>query len=119
MRDFHELLVWQKGHTLTLTIYKVTVGFPKCELYGLSSQMRQAVASIPANIAEDCGRGGNGDLRRSLQIAMGSASELEYPLLLAHDLEYLSPPDYQRCSHKTIEIKKMLASFIQKVKADC
>jgi four helix bundle protein len=118
MKDFRELLVWQKGHALTLSIYKGTAGLPKYELYGLTSQIRRAAASIPANIAEGCGRGGDGDLARSLQIAMGSASELEYYLLLAHDLEYLSPDDYRLFNQRTIEVKQMLAAFIQKVKAD-
>jgi four helix bundle protein len=118
MKDFRELLVWQKGHALTLAIYRGTVTFPKHELYGLTSQMRRAAASIPANIAEGCGRGGDGDLGRSLQIAMGSASELEYHLLLACDLEYLSSSDYQLLNQRTIEVKRMLASFIQKIKAD-
>jgi four helix bundle protein len=118
MKDFRELLVWQKGHALTLAVYKGTITFPKHELYGLTSQTRRAAASIPANIAEGCGRGGDGDLARSLQIAMGSASELEYHLLLAHDLEYLPNQDYHRLGHQTIEIKRMLAAFIQKIKAD-
>ncbi|HTU93663.1 MAG TPA: four helix bundle protein [Gemmataceae bacterium] len=118
MKDFRELLVWQKGHALTLAIYKGTTIFPKHELYGLTSQVRRAAASIPANIAEGCGRGGDGDLGRSLQIAMGSASELEYHLLLAHDLEYLPPHDYQRFSQQTIEIKRMLSAFILKIRAD-
>jgi four helix bundle protein len=118
MKDFRELLVWQKGHALTLAIYKGTTTFPKHELYGLTSQIRRAAASIPANIAEGCGRGGDGDLGRSLQIAMGSASELEYHLLLAHDLEYLPPHEYQRLNHQTIEIKRMLSAFILKIKAD-
>jgi four helix bundle protein len=118
MRDFREIHVWRKGHSLTLAIYKATVKFPQCELYGQTTQIRRAAASIPANIAEGCGRGGDGDLGRFLQIAMGSASELEYHLLLAHDLQYLSTTEYQSLNEKIIEIKRMLAAFIQKLKAD-
>lgn len=81
MRDFRELKVWQKSHQLTLAIYKATVKFPKDEMYGLTSQIRRASASIAANIAEGCGRNGEAELGRFLQIAMGSASELEYQVV--------------------------------------
>ena len=83
MQDFRQLKVWRKAHSLALAIYKGTVRFPRTELYGLTSQIRRACVSIPANIAEGCGRGGDPELGRFLQIAMGSASELEYHLLLA------------------------------------
>jgi four helix bundle protein len=78
MRDFREFKVWEKAHSLTLDIYKATATFPRAEMYGLTSQLRRASSSIPANIAEGCGRGGNAELARFLQIGMGSASELEY-----------------------------------------
>jgi len=119
MKAFHDLLVWQKSHALTLADYGDTVGLPKHDWYGLTSQIRRASASIPANIAEGCGRGGNGELGRFLQIAMGSASELEYHLHLAHDLEYMSFDSYRELNQQTIEVKRMLAALIQKVKADC
>lgn len=80
MRDFRELKVWEKSHQLTLAIYKITAIFPREELYGLTIQIRRASASIPANIAEGCGRNGVAELARFLHIAMGSASELEYHL---------------------------------------
>jgi len=78
LKDFRKLKVWEKSHDLTLAVYKATAAFPRKELYGLTSQIRRACASIPANIAEGCGRGGDPELARFLQIAMGSASELEY-----------------------------------------
>jgi four helix bundle protein len=78
MKDFQELNVWRKAHTLTLDVYRATRGFPKKELYGLTSQMRRCCASIPANIAEGCGRPGDAELARFCQIALGSASELQY-----------------------------------------
>ncbi len=118
MRDFRELKVWEKGHRLTLAVYKVTAMFPREELYGLTSQVRRSCASIPANIAEGCGRSGEAELARFLGIAMGSASELEYHLLLAHDLNLLDISDYERLTKEVTEIKRMLTSFVQKLKAD-
>ena len=118
MKDFRKQKVWQKAHDLALEVYRVTEAFPKTELFGLTSQIRRAGVSIPANIAEGCGRDTDADFARFLQIAMGSASELEYHLLLAHDLEFLSDPDYERLNNKTTEVKQMLTSFIKKLKAD-
>jgi four helix bundle protein len=118
LKDFRKQKVWQKGHRLTLEVYKVTEGFPKDELYGLTAQIRRSCASIPANIAEGCGREGEAELARFFQIAMGSASELEYHLLLARDLKFLDDHDYKRLSGGTTEIKQMLSSFIKKLKAD-
>ena len=118
MKDFRKQKVWQKSHRLTLALYKATSGFPKEELYGLTSQIRGAGSSIPANIAEGCGRDGDAELARFLQIARGSASELEYHLLLGHDLDFLSDPDYHQLSQETTELKQMLTSFIKKLKAD-
>ncbi|WP_424097186.1 four helix bundle protein [Moorena producens] len=118
MRDFRELKVWGKAHKLTLSVYRATQVFPKEELYGLTSQIRRSCASIPANIAEGCGRTGKAELARFLQIAMGSASELEYHLLLAHDLNLLKAQDYESLAADVIEIKRMLTCFIKKLKAD-
>jgi four helix bundle protein len=118
LRDFRELKVWEKAHLLTQAVYKATTTFPKDELYGLTSQIRRACASVPANIAEGCGRGSDAELARFLQIAMGSASELEYYFLLARDLNLLSGPKYERLTREVTEVKKMLASFILKLKAD-
>lgn len=118
MRDFRGLKVWEKAHGLVLAVYLATSAFPKDELYGLTSQVRRAGASIPANIAEGCGRSGDAELARFMQIAMGSASELEYHLLLAHDLEFLNQPDYARLTQEVIEVKRMLTAFIQKLRAD-
>ena len=102
---------------MTLAVYKATVAFPREEQYGLKSQIRRSCASVPANIAEGCGRGTNADLARFLQIALGSASELQYHLRLAHDLSILKPRDHERLTREVKEIKRMLTSFIKNLKA--
>src|ERR1700693_5718650 len=95
MKDFRDLQVWHKAHALTLASYRVTSEFPKQEMYGLTSQVRRCAASIAANIAEGCGRRGNGEFYRFLNMALGSASELEYHFLLAHDLNFVSEESYK------------------------
>ena len=117
-RDFRELKVWQKAHDLTLRVYKATAQFPREELYGLTSQIRRAGVSIPANIAEGCGRSTDAQLAQFLEIAMGSASELEYLLLLSHDLTFLSRSDWESLSESVTEIKRMLSAFRQRLKSD-
>lgn len=116
MKDFKSLLVWEKSHKLTLDIYKATQEYPRDEMFSLTSQTRRAAASIPANIAEGCGRRGDAELGRFFQIAMGSACELEYHVLLAHDLNFLSAQEYARLSSTVEEVKRMLATFISKLK---
>ncbi len=113
MQDFHNLKVWQKSHQLVLSIYKATTKFPEDELYGLTSQIRRAATSIPANIAEGSARGTDPDFGRFLIIAQGSASELDYHLLLSRDLKYLDPNDYQTLSEHLAEIRRMLNTFTQ------
>lgn len=115
MRNFRDLKVWEKGHELTLAVCEATVLFPRDELYGLTSQTRLFCASIPANIAEGCGRGSNEDLARFLQMAMGSATELEY--LLARDPGLLDPPEYETLEKETIEVKRMHTSFIRSLRS--
>lgn len=118
MRDFRKLKVWEKAHQLTLAVYRVTRAFPKEELYGLTSQTRRSCASIPSNMAEGCGRHGNNEFVRFLDIASGSASELDYHLLLARDLQLLTQPQYHDLAAKTTEVKQMLTSLIQKVRPE-
>ena len=118
MKNFKELKVWERGHKLTLEIYKVTSSFPREEMYGLTSQMRRACASIATNIAEGCGRNSDSELARFFDISMGSASELEYLLLLTRDLNLINSPDYSELTSDVVEIKRMLASFIKKLRAD-
>jgi len=113
MKDFHNLQVWEKAHALTLTIYRETAAFPAQKSYGLTSQIRRAAVSIPANIAEGCGRQTEADFARFLQISMGSASEVEYHLLLAHGLGFLADATYADLNQRVIEIKRMLAALLQ------
>jgi len=118
MRDFRQIRVWEKAHQLTLEIYKTTLRFPREELYGLTSQLRRASASIPANISEGFGRGGNVELARFLQIAMGSAYEVEYHALLAKDLGFISTDSYDQLETQIVEVKRMLAVLLLKVGAE-
>ena len=116
MRDFRELKVWERSHRLVLDVYDVTNKFPRRETYGLTAQLRRCCISIPANIAEGCGRSGDAELGRFMLISMGSANELEYYLLLARDLGSLGSQDYERLSQRTKEVKRMLSTFITKLR---
>jgi four helix bundle protein len=116
MKDFRNLQVWEKAHKLALDIYKATATFPKDEIYGLTSQICRSSTSIPTNIAEGCGRNSEAELARFMSISMGSASEVEYQLLLAHDLGYLEQETYAELHEKVIEVKRMLAGFIKTLK---
>jgi four helix bundle protein len=115
MKDFRELKVWQKAHLLTLAVYRITNGFPKNELFGLTSQVRRACASVSANIAEGCCRSTDADFARFLVIAMGSASEVDYHLLLAKDLGLLNESQYGPLALSVSEVKRMLTAFIQRL----
>ena len=116
MRDFHKLGIWQRSHQLTLDVYKASKTFPKGELFGLTSQTRRASSSIPTNIAEGCGRASNKDYAHFLQIAIGSASEVEYELLLAHDLEYINDEAFNKLTSETIAIRKMIIKYQSELK---
>ena len=118
MKDLRQLQVWDKAHQLALAIYKITKEFPKEELYGLTSQIRRASMSIPTNIAEGCGKYTDADFARFLQIAMGSASETEYQLLLSHDLGFLNSEQYSVLNADITEVKRMLASLLRTLRAD-
>ena len=113
MRDFRELTVWQKAHELVLEVYRQSSDSPSDERFGLTSQLRKAAVSIPSNIAEGCGRGSDRDFSRFLSIAAGSASEVEYQILLARDLRYLSDEAYGPLNENVNEVKRILNSFMQ------
>jgi len=117
VKDYRQLAVWQRSHQLTLAIYAATKSFPKEELFGLTGQLRRAAASVPANLAEGCGRDSDAELKRFIDIAHGSASEAEYHLLLALDLHYLSPDAHAPLANEIAQIKRMLGAFARKLKA--
>jgi four helix bundle protein len=117
MMDFRKLKVWEKSHLLTLEVYKVAGLLPASERYGLAEQMRRACMSAPANIAEGCGRSSDSDQARFFQIAMGSASELDYHLLLGRDLGFLSTEEHGRLSSDLVEVKKMLSGMIRRLRS--
>ncbi|MEQ1642878.1 MAG: four helix bundle protein [Pyrinomonadaceae bacterium] len=118
MKDFRTLKIWEKAHRLTLDIYAATKAFPKEEFFGVTSQIRRATSSIPANIAEGCGKGSDADFSRFLQIAFGSACEVEYHLILSRDLGYLTALQYANLNDNLISTKRMLAALIGKIKSD-
>lgn len=111
MQDFHQLDVWTFSHSLTLNVYRATAAFPGDERFGLTSQLRRGCASIPANIAEGCGRDSSADFARFLQVALGSASETEYHLLLARDLRYLKDAEHSELELQVQRIKRMLSGL--------
>ena len=117
MKDFKDLTVWRKPHQVALEVYGATRQFPREELYGLTSQMRRAATSVPANIAEGCGRRSEGDLNRFLRIARGSAVELEYHLLLARELGLLRDANDKELGHKVDETQRMLTALIRRLEA--
>lgn len=117
MQNYKDLKVWDKAHQLTLHVYKESKLFPKDELYSLTNQLRRATSSIPANIAEGCGKNSAPDLANFLNIALGSANEAEYFILLSKDLNYLSHEKYDLLFNMVNEVKAMLISLINKVRA--
>ncbi len=118
MRDYRKMQVWEKAHQFTLRLYQITACFPKEEMYGLTSQIRRAAASIPANIAEGAGRETQAELVHFLYVASGSAAELDYHLLLARDLGYIESHDYPELENCINEIKRMLHGFEKRVKSN-
>jgi four helix bundle protein len=118
MQNFRNLKVWSKSHKFTLDVYQLTRPFPLDERFGLTNQIRRACASIGANLAEGCGRKSDADMARFVQIAMGSASEAEYHLLLAHDLHFLAAADYKRLNGEVTEIKRMLSALLSTLRAN-
>ena len=118
MKDFRNLQVWQKAHKVVLDVYKCTKHFPSEEIYGMTRQMRTAASSVPINIAEGCGRGSDADLRRFLQMAMGSTSDLEHQLQLSCELQYLSPSIYAPLNENVVEVKKMLSGLMKKLRSN-
>jgi four helix bundle protein len=115
MRNCRDLQVWSKAHHLTFELYRISRQFPREEIYGITSQLRRAAVSIGANLAEGCGRRTSNELARFVRVAMGSASELDYHLLLCRDLGFMSSDDFSISTAKLTEVRKMLTSFLQSV----
>jgi four helix bundle protein len=115
LKDFKELKVWHKTYELALAVYEVSRCFPREEIYGLTSQLRRAAVSVGANIAEGCGRRSDGELVRFLQIARGSASEIEHHLLLARDLKFLDGTKHQGIEKRLQEVQRMLTSLVSSI----
>ncbi len=116
MQNFKDLILWQEAHQLTLKVYGVSKSFPKEEVFGLTSQIRRSASSIPCNIAEGCGRYTSKDFANFLQIALGSANETDYLLLLAKDLNYLSENDFINLQEKINKIRAMNINLLEKVR---
>ena len=115
MRDFHELKVWEKAHQLVLAVYRISHSFPQNEIYALTSQIRRAAISVTSNIAEGCGRNTKTEFARFLQIALGSACEVQYQLLLSRDLCYIDSLEFQQLDNEISEVKRMLTGLIRKL----
>jgi four helix bundle protein len=118
MRNFKELKVWQKAHQLVLAVYRDSSAFPAEERFGLTAHLRKTALSIPSNIAEGCGRESERELARFLSIAAGSTNELDYQLLLAHDLGYLPDDSFHLLAEQVGEVRRMLCRFLQSLGAD-
>jgi four helix bundle protein len=116
MRNYRDLQVWKKAHWLTLAVYRETKSFPAEERFGLTSQIRRACASIPANLAEGCGRRSDGEMGRFIQIAMGSGAELSYHLLLARDLGILQEAEYHSLIGDLDQVMRMLSALSAKLR---
>lgn len=115
MKDFKELKVWHKAYRLSLQVYEASRAFPREEIYGLTSQLRRSIVSVGANIAEGCGRRSDGELVRFLQIARGSASEVEHHLILSRDLKFLSVNTHQALDKQLQEVQRMLTSLVNSI----
>lgn len=116
MQNYKDLKVWEKAHQFTLFVYETSKSFPKEELYALVSQLRRAASSIPANIAEGCGKNSPAEFAHYLNIALGSANESEYFLILSKDLKYIKQEEFENMALVINEIKAMLISLINKVR---
>jgi four helix bundle protein len=116
MQNFKELIVWKKAHENALMVYQLTKSFPREEQYGITSQLRRASVSVPTNIAEGCGKFTQKDFANFLQTSLGSSQEVEYLILLAFELTYITEKDYLKLNQSINEVKAMLISLIKKIR---
>ena len=117
MQDYKNIFAWQRAHELTLMVYQYTQAFPAAERYGMQSQMRRAAYSVPSNIAEGSSRKSDNDFRRFLEIALGSLKELQYFVLLATDLTYLTPNAQATLDAAIGQVFAPLSGFIKRLDA--
>jgi four helix bundle protein len=115
VQDFRELDDWKKAHTLVLAIYRITEKFPRVEDFGLTIQLRRSASSVAMRIAEGCGRSNNQEFAVDLRGVTASANELEYLLLLAHDLSYIDKADHGRLSDAAVEVRKMVSGLLKRL----
>ena len=115
MRDFKKYDIWKLSHSFTLKIYDVTKSYPKEEIYGMISQIRRASSSIPTNISEGCGRDSDAEFNRYLTIAVGSASEVEYLIILSKDLNYIDEDSFTELNQEINTIKRKIYTLKQKL----
>ncbi len=116
MKTHRDLDVWKKSVALVTTVYEITKGFPKDEIYGITNQIRRSAVSIPSNIAEGSARKGNKEYLQFLYISLGSLTELETQLIIASNIKYLSEDDFESLMPNLKEIGKMLMGLIKYVK---
>ncbi|MDX2362649.1 MAG: four helix bundle protein [Crocinitomicaceae bacterium] len=116
MHRFKDLEFWEKSKTLAVEIYELTGSFPQSEVYGITSQMRRAAVSIPSNIAEGAGRTSDKEFSRFLDIAMGSAYELETQLLIANDIGFLNKDKFESSNSQLSSVIQMISKFKQRLK---
>ena len=112
MGSFRKLKVWHEASALTVLTYKLTAGFPKTELYGLTSQMRRAAVSVTSNIAEGCGRNGDRELARFLRIALGSLTELDSLVLVSKNLGMCTDAASERLAKTIRQVRGRLSRLL-------
>ena len=113
IKSFTDLIAWQEGHRLVLSIYKITRTFPKEEMFGLTNQMRRCVVSITSNIAEGFSRQSNKEKIQFFSISLGSTTELQNQLLVAKDVEFLDKIKFQALAEQTIVVHKIINGLIK------
>ncbi|HJS06092.1 MAG TPA: four helix bundle protein [Pirellulales bacterium] len=113
MKDFRDLVVWQRSHQMTLDVYAITRGFPSDERFGLVSQMRRAMMSVPNNLSEGCGCSTDLSFAQFVETSLRSACEVEYQLLLSRDLKYLDTQRWDKLHEEIVSIKRMLSQLIK------
>jgi four helix bundle protein len=111
MRDFRKLDIWNNSKDFAIEIYSITANFPDYEKFGLRSQINRSSVSIPSNIAEGCSRSSIKDLRRFIEIALGSSFELETQIIISYDLQFIDSDKFERAISRLHEIQKSISAY--------